>query len=48
LAVTVLGSGLAFIDATVDNVALPRIGDSLEAGLSGLVGVFNAYTLTLA
>src|SRR5215204_2613806 len=33
---TVLGSGLAFIDATVVNVALPSIGDSLNAGLSSL------------
>jgi EmrB/QacA subfamily drug resistance transporter len=48
LAAVVLGSGLAFIDATVVNVALPRIGDSLGAGLSGLAWTVNAYTLTLA
>ena len=48
LAATVLGSGLAFIDGTVVNVALPRIGDSLGAGVSGLQWTINAYTLTLA
>jgi EmrB/QacA subfamily drug resistance transporter len=48
VAATVLGSGLAFIDATVVNVALPSIGDSLGAGLSSLTWVINAYTLTLA
>ena len=48
VAATVLGSGLAFIDATVVNVAVPSIGDSLSAGLSSLTWVINAYTLTLA
>jgi hypothetical protein len=45
LAATVLGSGLAFVDATVVNVALPRIGESLDTGLSGLAWTINAYTL---
>ncbi|MDQ1665813.1 MAG: hypothetical protein QOH75_1844 [Actinomycetota bacterium] len=48
LAATVIGSGMAFIDATVVNVALPRIGEALGAGLSGLAWTINAYTLTLA
>jgi MFS family permease len=48
MAATVLGSGLAFVDATVVNVALPSIGDSLRADLSSLTWVINAYTLTLA
>jgi EmrB/QacA subfamily drug resistance transporter len=48
VATTVLGSGLAFIDATVVNVALPSIGDSLGASLSSLTWTINAYTLTLA
>ena len=48
LAATVLGSGLAFIDGTVVNVALPRIGESLDADVSGLQWTVNAYTLTLA
>jgi EmrB/QacA subfamily drug resistance transporter len=48
LAATVLGSGMAFIDSTVVNVALPRIGKSLDAGLAGLQWTINGYTLTLA
>jgi len=45
---TVLGSGMAFLDATVVNVALPRIGDDFGAGLGDLQWVVNGYTLTLA
>jgi EmrB/QacA subfamily drug resistance transporter len=48
LAATVLGSSLTFVDATVVNIALPTIGEDLEAGLSGLTWTVNAYTLTLA
>jgi EmrB/QacA subfamily drug resistance transporter len=48
LAATVLGSGMAFVDATVVNVALPRIGEDLDAGLSGLAWTINSYSLTLA
>ena len=48
LLATVLGSGLAFLDATVVNVALPRIGRDLDADISGLQWTINAYTLTLA
>jgi EmrB/QacA subfamily drug resistance transporter len=48
LLATVLGTGLAFVDGTVVNVALPSIGDSLDAELSGLQWTINAYTLTLA
>lgn len=48
LLATVLGSGVASLDATVVNVALPRIGDDLDAGLGGLQWTVNAYTLTLA
>lgn len=48
LVATVLGSGLAFIDATVVNVALPHIGDDLGAGIGGLQWTISAYTLTLA
>src|SRR3712207_7215842 len=48
LLTTVLGSGLAFLDATVVNVALERIGTDLDAGFSGLQWTVNAYTLTLA
>jgi EmrB/QacA subfamily drug resistance transporter len=45
---TVLGSGIAFIDATIVNVALPRIGADLGADAAGLQWTVNAYTLTLA
>jgi EmrB/QacA subfamily drug resistance transporter len=45
---TVLGSGLAMLDATVVNVALPRIGEDLDADLGGLQWTINGYTLTLA
>ncbi|BDO41153.1 MFS transporter [Cellulomonas sp. NTE-D12] len=48
LVATVLGSALAGIDATVVNVALPRMGRDLGAGFSGLQWTVNAYTLTLA
>ena len=43
-----LGSGIAFLDATVVNVALPTIGQDLDAGISSLQWVVNAYTLTLS
>src|SRR5919198_6028254 len=48
LAATILGSGMASLDATVVNVALPRIGTDLDAGLTALQWTVNAYTLTLA
>jgi EmrB/QacA subfamily drug resistance transporter len=48
LLATVLGSGMAMLDGTVVNIALPRIGKDLGAGLSGLQWTINAYTLTLA
>jgi EmrB/QacA subfamily drug resistance transporter len=44
----VLGSGLAMLDATVVNIALPQIGADLGADFSGLQWTVNAYTLTLA
>ncbi|GGF37673.1 MFS transporter [Marmoricola endophyticus] len=48
LLATILGSALAGIDATVVNVALPAIGDSLGAGFTGLQWTVTAYALTLA
>ncbi len=48
LAVTVLGSGLAFLDGTVVNVALPAIGRDLDATTSSLQWILNGYLLTLA
>lgn len=46
--VTVLASGMAFIDSTAVNVALPSIGRDLGSSLSGLQWTVTAYTLTLA
>ena len=48
LAGMVLGSGVASLDATVVNVALPRLGADLNADFAGLQWVLNGYTLTLA
>jgi EmrB/QacA subfamily drug resistance transporter len=48
LLATVAGSGLAFLDATTVNIALPAIGAELDAGLAGLQWVLNGYTLALA
>lgn len=48
LLATVLGSGMAFLDATVVNIALPSIGEDLDASLAGLQWTVNAYALTLA
>jgi EmrB/QacA subfamily drug resistance transporter len=48
LLTTVLGSSLAFLDSTVVNVALERIGSDLDADFAGLQWTVNAYTLTLA
>jgi EmrB/QacA subfamily drug resistance transporter len=48
LLATVAGSGIAFLDATTVNVALPAIGEDLDAGIGALQWVLNAYTLALA
>ncbi len=48
LAVTVLGSGIAALDATVVNIALPTIGRDFHTGIAALQWVMTGYTLTLA
>lgn len=48
LLTTVLGSGMAMLDSTVVNVALPHIGADLDADLAGLQWTVNAYMLALA
>ena len=48
LTATIIGSSLAFIDATVVIVALPTIEEDLGLGLSGQQWVFLAYSLALA
>jgi EmrB/QacA subfamily drug resistance transporter len=47
LAATVLGSGVAFLDGTVVNVALPVLGRELHAEMAGLQWTVDAYLLTL-
>jgi EmrB/QacA subfamily drug resistance transporter len=48
IAITVMGSGMAFLDGTVVNVALPELGRDLDASTSSLQWVLNGYLLTLA
>lgn len=48
LLATVLASGMAMLDATAVNVALPTIGADLQASLSGLQWTVTGYTLALA
>ncbi len=47
LAATVVASGVAFLDTTVVNVALPRIGADLGGGFATLQWVLDAYLLAL-
>jgi EmrB/QacA subfamily drug resistance transporter len=46
--VAVLGSGMAFLDGTVVNVALPDIGRDFGADTASLQWILNGYLLTLA
>src|SRR5579864_869317 len=52
LIAAVLGSGIVFLDSTVVNVALPRIGRDLPRMFLGVLEgqsyVYNAYLLTLS
>ena len=48
VAATVLGSGIAALDATVVGIALPAIGRDFHTGVTSLQWVVDAYTLTLA
>jgi EmrB/QacA subfamily drug resistance transporter len=48
LGVAVAGSGMAFLDGTVVNVALPDIGRDFGASTSALQWILNGYLLTLA
>ena len=48
LAATVGASGMAMLDATIVNVALPHIGDELDASVSALQWVLTGYLLALA
>jgi len=48
VAATVLGSGIASLDATVVGIALPAIGRNFSVGVASLQWVIDAYTLSLA
>ncbi|GAA0529176.1 MFS transporter [Saccharopolyspora subtropica] len=48
LVATILGSGVAFLDGSVVNVALPAIGRDVGGDLSVLQWVLDAYLLTLS
>ena len=48
LAATILGSSMAFIDGTVVNVALPALQKNLNATVTDVQWVVEAYTLFLA
>lgn len=48
IAGAVLGSGVALLDGTVVNVALPAVGRELDAGLTGQQWVLDGYLLSLS
>ncbi len=48
LLASILGSGMAFLDGTAVNLALPAIGDDLGTGFTGFQWVVNGYMLTFA
>ena len=48
LIATILGSGIALLDGTVVNVALPTIQRGLGGGLAGQQWIVNGYLLTLS
>jgi len=48
LAATVLGSGIASLDATVVGIALPAIAKDFHAAVASMQWVVDGYTLTLA
>jgi EmrB/QacA subfamily drug resistance transporter len=47
LVATILASGIALLDTTIVNVALPAMREDLGGGLAGQQWVMNAYLLTL-
>lgn len=47
LTLTILASGMAFLDGTIVTVAIPRIEEDLGGGLTTLQWVITAYLLTL-
>ncbi len=47
IAATALGSGIAFLDGSIVNAALPKIQQQFNAGLTGQQWVVSGYLLTL-
>ncbi|TML80540.1 MAG: MFS transporter [Actinobacteria bacterium] len=47
IATTTLGSGIAFLDSSVVNVALPTIAKNLHTGIAGLQWTLDGYLLML-
>ncbi|MGQ0602062.1 MAG: MFS transporter, partial [Anaerolineales bacterium] len=48
LVLTILGTGMAYLDQTALNVALPAIQRDLQTDLTGLQWVTDIYILALA
>lgn len=48
LVAMILASGMAFLDGSIVNLALPDIDRDLDSGVAGLQWTVNGYTLTLA
>ena len=52
LTAVILGSGIVFLDSTVVNLALPKIGQELKSDRIGILEgqsyIYNAYLLTLS
>ena len=48
LIATILGSSMAFVDASVVNIALPTIGRDLSAGLGAQQWIALSYSLAVA
>ncbi|HSX09949.1 MAG TPA: MFS transporter [Candidatus Saccharimonadales bacterium] len=47
LAATILASGMAFLDGSVVNIAIPTIQSKLNATITGIQWIVNGYTLML-
>src|SRR5437867_1357025 len=45
---TILASGMAFLDGSVVNIAVPTIQAKLHTDLTGIQWIINGYTLMLA
>ena len=48
LVATIAGSSIAFVDATVLNLALPAIAQDFDTGLAGEQWIVLSYSLMLA